>query len=938
MIKCKGEKTLKGAFKDFFQNNKFILLAFLVPFAIMFLVLAIQGFYPFGNKMIMVVDSWHQYYPFLAEYQSMLKEGSSMLYSFNVGGGVNFLGVIANYLSSPLYLLSGIIPSGTPWLPAFLSFTMVVKIGLAGMFFAIMLRKIFRRNDLSLVTFGLMYAFCAYVMGYYWNVMWFDTFAVAPLVIAGVISVLRDKKFSLYIISLALSVIFSFYIGYMVCIFVFLFAVCYTIVSFVSFKNSLKNAGKMVFYTGIAFMLTAFVTVPAFMALRASDSSAAVSGFPMEYSINYGYGYESNSFFNTLMAIVRTSTNLLSFTRPIYMDKGLPNIACGALALILAVFYFVSKKIKLKEKIVSLCLLGFFILSFVINQLNYIWHGMNTPAMVYYRWSFIFSFVLILMAYRAFTLIDSFGKKTFMVAGAVLIAYLGVAFFLQRKLSVGVTAAAAVVIITGFVLYRMGKLKYNILSLLLCLFVVCESGLSMYYGVLVVGYSKNSNYPQNFSQVEELSYVIDEDSKGELVRTEFLEPYTLNDGAAYHLFGISTFNSMCDKSYPDLFAEIGLAASKSNNRYVYFENTPVIDLLLGVKYNIGRDGQTAVDLAHKEVVATTDECTLYENTNYVPIGFMASTKLLDYELHEKAHLPVFGQNDIFSLMTDIDEDVLKIIRPSKELYGEYSELIEEREEFDYYYDVDLKENPVSSGDGETAPLYVEYTIEEDGSYYSMFYGSEADTVKIYVNGDMKNPLEINEEYACIVATGYFEKGDTILAEIPLKNNVNNRVSTYLLKFDEELFQRGYEKLNRDTMTLKEKKNGYIEGVIDVSQQGLFTTSVFYDEGWTAFVDGKEVEITPVAETLIAFELSEGAHTITLKFTPKGLGEGIIISCIGLVAFISLCVVTLIKKKKTGEGSSCEVSAAAKKDAETQAEINLGNSEENKDKLTKIMHR
>lgn len=895
-----GEKLCKKGKGGFFRSNIFIILAFLLPAAIMLAAFIAKHFFPFGNRMIMVSDSWHQYYPFLAEYQRMLKEGESVLYSWNTGGGSNFLGVIGNYLGSPLYLLSYFVPSGTPWLQVFLALTVAFRIGCAGGFSAIFFRKVFRRNDLSLVYFSLMYALCAFVLGYYWNMMWLDTVALLPLVAAGVIGVLRDKKYSLYIISLALSVLFSFYMGYMVCLFVLILSVCYTVVSFVSFKESFKNAGKMLIYSAVAFMLTAFMTVPVFMALQASDSAGAVSSFPLEYTINYSYGYKENTILHTLLAIARTATNLLAYTRPIMMDQGLPNIACGVLSLVLAVFYFTTKKIKLREKIVSGSLLVFFMLSFVVNQLNYIWHGMSTPAMVYYRFSYIFSFVLVVMAYRAFTLIDSFSKKSFIFASALLVIYLGAAFFLQKKLSVAITAVAAVIIVAGFALYRAGKMKYRVLSLLLCLFVICEMGLSAVYGVHTVGSTKIDDYPLNYDEVMEFKESMS--GEDEIYRTEFIKTHNLNDGDLYSLYSMTTFNSMVDSSYADFLAEFGLAASMRNNRYAYHEATPVANLFLNIKYLIARDGQNALDMNHLNVVTTADECVLYENTAYIPMGFMASTELLEYKLHDTPYLPVYAQNDIFSFATGIDKDVFATVTPSRELYGEYEATMEKIEGFDYYYSVDLKENPVEiqSTEDEIAPMYVEYTIEEDGNYYGMLYSSEVDDVNIYVNGDEDDPITLNQSYAYVAALGEYKKGDRIKVELPLKNKKVNSVATYLLKLDDEVLASGIEKLSRNTMTVTEWSDRGLKGTINADEAGLFFTSVLYDEGWTAYVDGEVVEITPVADTFVAFELNEGEHTIELKFTPKGLYLGAGVTVVGVILFVLLGVLTRLRRKKNVE--------------------------------------
>ena len=78
------------------------------------------------------------------------------------------------------------------------------------------------------------------------------------------------------------------------------------------------------------------------------------------------------------------------------------------------------------------------------------------------------------------------------------------------------------------------------------------------------------------------------------------------------------------------------------------------------------------------------------------------------------------------------------------------------------------------------------------------------------------------------------------------------------------------------------------------RDGLFYTSVPYEPGWTATVDGEEVALAetfdPSATTVrltdavIAFPLSAGTHTVTLRYRTPGLTLGCIISAISLLAF------------------------------------------------------
>ena len=127
------------------QTNRikwnYTLLAFLMPLLVMFAVMIIRGFEPFGNVSMLYSDMYHQYYPFFLSFRESLRSGESLLFNWNIGMGTDYLGLIAYYLASPLNLLSVFVPEHL--LLEYFSLLMPIKLGLAGMFFAIFLKKMF---------------------------------------------------------------------------------------------------------------------------------------------------------------------------------------------------------------------------------------------------------------------------------------------------------------------------------------------------------------------------------------------------------------------------------------------------------------------------------------------------------------------------------------------------------------------------------------------------------------------------------------------------------------------------------------------------------------------------------------------------------------------------------------------------------------------------
>ena len=151
---------------NFFYRNRYVFLAFFVPFFLLFIAYAAMGFYPFGENQVAVIDMYHQYYPFISELHEKLQNGGSLLYSWNGGLGTNFLALMSYYAASPLYFLTIFVPDA--WLMEAVTLIILIKIGLAGAFMAVYLRGMHGRCDLATVAFSSMYALCAYVLGYYW--------------------------------------------------------------------------------------------------------------------------------------------------------------------------------------------------------------------------------------------------------------------------------------------------------------------------------------------------------------------------------------------------------------------------------------------------------------------------------------------------------------------------------------------------------------------------------------------------------------------------------------------------------------------------------------------------------------------------------------------------------------------------------------------------
>ncbi len=886
----------QGKFKAFFSNNLFIILAFLVPFVLMTTAFAIMKVSPFGDQQILVTDLWHQYYPFLVDLQDKLKNGESLFWSWTQGGGVNYFALASYYLASPMNFLSVFIPS--EWLREFLMFSVVTKIALAGMFMAIFLRSVYKKNDFSLVFFGCCFSFCAFFMGYYWNTIWLDTVCITPLVVLGAVKLLTENKFRLYVVTLAISLLANYYIGFFTCIFVLLVFIAYNIVKWDGIKVFFKKLMSMGIFSLIAIGITAFFLIPAFFGLQNTNASGSL--FPSTFDINIG---ETDDFMGVLTAIKEIFSNFITFISPATKEAdALPNIACGTVSIVLGILFLTSKKIKLKEKIVDICLILFMIISCVIRQLDYIWHGFHFTNMIPYRFSYLISFVLVVMAFRAFMLIDfaSYWDVIIAALGTSIIILLAIGT--QENYTIIGTAIIAFVVCAMLFLFAKRIIPKQVLMIVLAVVVIGESGATAYIGVKTTTVTSTYDYPRG---EEVTAQIIDqmnalEENTTEMWRAEMTSTQTLNDGSLNGYNGLSMFNSMANVDMTRFSENFGMMGWKSGNRYTYAEGSPVTNMFMNLKYIISRNGiyRNTYDLS--EVYQAGNEILL-RNEHYIPMGFMVNQSLVQWveNDNEDQFNPFDQQNDFFRLATGIDEPVYTALEVVSQGHYDYTKFPVNKTAYGKY--------SFSCTDATITPhVKWNYEAPEDGLYCMYADISGGDDVTIMVN-DVAQSSTYGMGRPYIACIGYFNQGDKISVYSQLEQGQSGSAQVYVNLLNQDVFEQGYEIVSKDVMETTKLTGNSMEGTIDVSERGLFYTSVPYEEGWTAYVDGKEVEITPVGGSLVAFSLSPGKHDIKLVYYPKGFWPGFAVTSVCIVTFGLLCFYSYKLKKKKQNAQAAEVS-------------------------------
>ena len=93
-------------------------------------------------------------------------------------------------------------------------------------------------------------------------------------------------------------------------------------------------------------------------------------------------------------------------------------------------------------------------------------------------------------------------------------------------------------------------------------------------------------------------------------------------------------------------------------------------------------------------------------------------------------------------------------------------------------------------------------------------------------------------------------------------------------------------INANDVELLSFSDTKIKASVDVvKDKNVLFTSIPYEDGWHAYVDGEEVKIVPLYYSMNGLILTEGHHEIEFVFETPGLKTGIIISFISLLIFI-----------------------------------------------------
>ena len=807
-----------------------------------------QGIYWNSDTSPLLGDGFHQYVIFDVALRNILHRNGSLFYTFTSGLGLNFYALSSYYLGSFLSPLVYFFNLSN--MPDAVYLTTLLKFGLIGLSTYFSLNKLFQSIPKPLkLALSTSYALMSFSVSQLEIKTWLDVFILIPLIITGLHLLITEKKFLLYFTSLSILFIQNYYFGYMTALFLIFWYLCQISWDFKTRKSSFLDFIVISFLAGMASLI---LTLPTLFDLQThGEKLTEVTKFQTESS--WYLDFFAKQFIG-------------SFDTTKY--GAIPMIFVGLLPFILTILFFTMKSIKFHVKLIYAIFFAFLIASFYIEVLDLFWQGMHTPNMFLHRYAWIFSTLLIYTAAEVLIRLKELKVWNFLVSLFLVVTGFLATIYLKSHYSfltdLNILLTLEFLVVYSLLLLAVIKkfISVNLFAILISLFIMVEMSLnasSQMDGIAQEwGFASRSAYNRDIPAMESFSAYIG----NQFSRTEKLETQTGNDSMKFNYNGISQFSSVRNRSASSTLDKLGFKSSGTNLNLRYANNSILADSLFGIQYNIS---ESPIDKYGFQDIYQKDNLTLYENQFSLPIAFASQSVYNDVKFNEHT---LDNQASFLNQLANVDFDYFSPISYDKT--ENTNDLIS-----------------VTSSSNEEAAIQYQIEVPENSQVYLSFTNlhfsnDKQKKVDILVNGEKKTFTTDNA--FSFFNLGYTKEKKTfnIHVSFPGNSQVSFESPTFY-RLDTQTLTEAIQKIKEQPVTVSTSKNK-VFATYDVKQDTSIFFTIPYDKGWSAYQDGKKIEIKQAQTGFMKVNVSKGKGTITLSFIPNGFITGALCSFTSLLLF------------------------------------------------------
>ena len=900
-------------------DKRIYFLVFAIPSLIMYIAYGFFGVHPFGDNSVLVLDLNGQYVYYYEAFRDFIHGGNELYYNWSRNLSGEMFGIFAYYLASPFMLIICLLPR--TMMCGAIELLQILKIGTAAVTFAVFLKNTLNSRKTALVIFGSCYGLMSYMVVQLMDPMWLDGLIYLPLICLGVHRLVEKGKMLLFIIPLALMFIAHFYIGYMVGIFTFIYFVyCYiSQENLGQAKRFIKTILKFVVGTIVALLCAAFVLIPVYNSLKLGKFEFTEPDFSLATQFDF----------------LTVITKLFPMSYDSVNVEGMPMIYCGTITVLLVPLFFMNKNVYIKKKVGLGTISALLLIFMYIRPIDMVWHGFQMPNWLPFRYSFMLSFLLLIMAAEAFENLGGISAKE--IGGAVF----GILIFLfwcerenyshfqifgtQTKGDVESTViqgiwVSIIAVLVCFALLYLFK-KYSS-SIVLCIIAVLLLSLELVVNTMdtinkideEVCYSTYDSYEPYMSNTRDAVGQMKSQDNEPFYRMEATFHRTVNDPIGVGYYGISHSSSTMNAKALTLLKQLGY--SYGGHSTSYQGSTYITDSLFDIKYLMDKkdkDGDnkysdryheisdknvnTAIPTGYekvKDVKEVDSVYSFYKNPYALGLGIACPDSITRIAMNNQN--PFENQNIIYNNLKGNSGDFIDYftqIKPYKKS-GENINIVKTTDGHKKLYPKDKS----------VEESHIDYLLEMDkDSDLYMYLPTEYErecNVWTQLEEDYDEGIEgmnfagvffSGDNYA-IMNLGKYKKGDKVRVRITISNDENEAywLDELFYTFDYESFKTSAMELKNSTLNIDEFDGDYIEGTVnaDNSNQVLMTT-IPYEEGWSITVNGKAVKIEKALDCLITIPLEKGKNVVKMSFSPNYFKLSVILSVIGFLSVVFIFI-------------------------------------------------
>lgn len=907
--------------KEKLKNNHGI---YFIIYTVIFWMTSCVIFYGFWKNRISFVwkvDGWTQHIHALQFYSDWLQQIvrnifskhklEIPLWSFAIGYGSDIITTLHYYvIGDPFCLLSVFIPD--KYMVHFYDLMILFRMYLAGITFSIYCFYRKNENKFAVITGAVLYSFSTYILfiGFH-HPFFINPFIYFPLLLTGVEMILKKDSPVLFIIVVFICTISNFYFMYMIALnaAIYLFIRLFNVYGIRKWKIIIKKIGYMMIYAVIGVMMGACILLPVLNLFMENSRTSIGQEFRLFYE---------KEFYQKIPEML------------FVLSSGAHHTMLALCCVVLFCTYLLFTNRKNTDLKFMLVLLNVLLLTPVAGK---IFNGFSYPSN---RWMFSYIFLLSYIVVINWNRLFKMRWKDFVGIGFITIALLLYNYYdLGKKFEENMNQSIIILCIGLLILglntilskskFRNNKMYFYIIQTII--FILAP--LTIQLNAKTIFYSTNTGNSE-FVQMEKIKKDLKSSADKAILKASHNDKEFFRYDASISLVQRnSTLQSYLNSTnfywslsgrLPAKFFEETALINKGAYNYKNLDGRTFLNEIASIKYYVmstKKNKKYNIPFGYKKIadykintVKGIKKRTVFENKYALPLGYTYDNYYTRKE---------YGKMNEIERQNAVIQGVLlekeQTDYPKTEISQTYSEI---PYEIVQYNGVKQKGN-IFKVEKSGASITLETKQKINNSEMNLFvknidgpkvskvaddnsknacyevdvYNSNGETTKKMFFYFQPGNIYYAGRNHFLVNLSYYKKGkQTITIKFPIAGEYKiGSLKIYAQPMDQ--YPEQVLKLKEDILEDIEIKANTIRGYISTKKKKILCLSIPYSKGWTAYVDGNKQEILQANTMFMALPLSEGTHSIVLKYCTPGLKAGIAISCVGL----ALCIIIYIREKK-----------------------------------------